>query len=84
MKTTPTAAKVLLELPALHVMVAVGAQGDIYRLTCNQQWRPKSIHFGHAKKSRDMEHDTVIRTSQAIYSEVHKRERMAEPVQHIQ
>jgi len=42
MKMTPTAAKeVLLELPSLHVMTAVEVQEGIYRLMCNQQWRPK-------------------------------------------
>jgi hypothetical protein len=75
MQMTPTAAKeVLLEPSALHVMMAVEAQEGIYRLMCNQQWRPKSINFGHAKKSWDMEHDTKICIPQAIYSQVHKRE----------
>ena len=84
MKMTPTAAKVFLELPALHVMMAVEAHEDIYRLMCNQQCRPKSINSGQVNKSRDMEHDTELCISQAIYSQVHKRERMAEPVQHRQ
>jgi hypothetical protein len=84
MKMTPTATKVLLELTALHVMTATEVQEGIYRLMCNQEWRPKSINFDHAKKSRDMEHDTEICISQAGYSQVHKQERMAERVLHRQ
>lgn len=45
---------------------------------------PKSNNFGHAKKSQDMEHDTEICISQAVYSQVHKWERMTEWVQHRQ
>jgi hypothetical protein len=61
MKTTPTAAmEVLLDLPPLHVMIEVEAQAGIYRLMCNQQWKPKSTNFGHTKKSRDMEHEPIL------------------------
>jgi hypothetical protein len=61
MKTTPTAAmEVLLGLPPLHVMIEAKAQGGIYRLMCNQQWKPKSTNFGHTKKSQDMEHEPIL------------------------
>jgi hypothetical protein len=56
MKTIPTAAmEVLLGLPPLHVMIEMEAHAGIYRLMCNQQWKPKSTNTGHTKKSRDME-----------------------------
>jgi hypothetical protein len=61
MKMTPTPAmEVLLGLPALHVMIEAKAQAGIYRLMCNQQWKPKSTNFGHTKKSRDMEHKPIL------------------------
>jgi hypothetical protein len=51
MKATPTAAmEVLLGLPPLHVMIEAEAQARIYRLMCDQQWKPKSTDFGHTKK----------------------------------
>jgi hypothetical protein len=50
MKMTPPAAmEVLLGLPPFHVMIEVQVQAGIYRLMCTQQWRPKSINFGHTK-----------------------------------
>jgi hypothetical protein len=50
MKMTPTAAMgVLLGLPPLHVMIEAEAQSGIYRLMCNQQWKPKSTNSGHTK-----------------------------------
>jgi hypothetical protein len=62
MKTTPTAAmEVLLGLRPLRVMTEVEAQAGIYRLMCNQQWKPKSTNFGHTKQSRDMEHEPILR-----------------------
>jgi hypothetical protein len=61
MKMTPTAAmEVLLGIPPLHVMIEAEAQAGIYRLMCNQQWKPKSTNFGHIKKSRDMEHEPIL------------------------
>jgi hypothetical protein len=52
MKTTPTAAmEVLLGLPPLRVKIEAEAQAGIYRLMCDQQWKPKSNNFGHQKIS---------------------------------
>jgi hypothetical protein len=52
MTTTPTAAmEVLLGLPPLHVATVAEAQAGIYRLMCNQQWRPRSTKYGHVKVS---------------------------------
>jgi len=52
MEITPAAAMVvLLGLLPLHVMNEAEAQVRIYRLTCTQQWRPKSTNFGNTKKS---------------------------------
>jgi hypothetical protein len=59
--TAPTAAiEVLMGLPPLHVMIEVQAQAGIYRLMCDQQWKPKSTNFGHTKKSQDMEHEPIL------------------------
>jgi hypothetical protein len=56
MKTTPTPAmEVLLGLPPLHVVIEAEAQAGLYRITCNQQWRPRSTNYSHAKKAKDME-----------------------------
>jgi hypothetical protein len=61
MKTTPTAAmEVLLGLPLLHVVIEVQEQAGIYRLMCNQQWRPRSTNYGQTKKSRDMEQEPIL------------------------
>jgi hypothetical protein len=61
MKTNPAAAmEVLLGLPPLHVMIEAEAQAGIYRLMCNQQWKPKFTNFGHTKKSQDMEHEPIL------------------------
>jgi hypothetical protein len=61
MKMTPTTAmEVLLGLPPLHVMTEAEAQAGIYRLMCNQQWKPKSTNFGHTKKSWNMEHEPIL------------------------
>lgn len=61
MKLTPMAAmKVLLGLPPLPVMTEVEAQPGVYRLTCTQQWRPKSTNFGHTKKFQDMKHKPIL------------------------
>jgi hypothetical protein len=61
MKTTPTAAmEVLLGLPPLHVVIEAESQAGIYILMCNQQWRPKSTNYGHAKRSRDMEQEPIL------------------------
>jgi hypothetical protein len=55
MKTAPTAAiEVLLGLPPLHLAMEAEAQAGIYRLSCNEQWKPKTIWYGHAGKIRDM------------------------------
>jgi hypothetical protein len=41
-KTTPTAAmEVLLGLPPLHLQVEAEAMIGSYRLSCNEQWKPK-------------------------------------------
>jgi hypothetical protein len=62
MKMAPTAAMdILLGLPPLHVMIEVEAQAGIYKLMCNQQWKPKS-NFGHTKKSQEMEHKPSLQT----------------------
>jgi hypothetical protein len=41
-------------------MSEVEAQARIYTLLCRQQWKPKSIYFSHARKSRDIKHAPVL------------------------
>ena len=61
MKTTPTATmEVFLGLLPLHVITEAEAHAWIYRLMCNQQWILKSTNYGHAKKSRDIEHEPIL------------------------
>jgi hypothetical protein len=43
------AMKALFGLPSLHAMTEVETQTGIYRLMCNQQWKPKSTNFGRAR-----------------------------------
>jgi hypothetical protein len=53
MKTTTTApTEVLLGLPPLHVVIEAEAEAGIYRLMCNQQWRPRCNNYGYTKKLR--------------------------------
>jgi hypothetical protein len=61
MKTTPTAAmEVLLERLPPHVVIEAEAQAGIHRIMCNQQWRPRSTNYGHAKKAWDMEQEPIL------------------------
>jgi hypothetical protein len=50
MKMTPTAVmQVILGLTPLHVTTEVMANTWYYRIMCTQQWKSKSINFGHTK-----------------------------------
>jgi hypothetical protein len=61
MKTTTRAAmKVHLGLLPLHVITEMEALVGIYRLMCNQRWRPTSTNYVHAKKSWDMEQGPIL------------------------
>jgi hypothetical protein len=61
MTTTPAAAmEVLLGPSPLHVTIEVEAQAGIYRLMCNQQWRPRCTKYGHPKESWDMEQEPIL------------------------
>jgi hypothetical protein len=44
----------LLGLPSVH-LIKVGAQARIYKHMCSQQHKPKSLNFGHARKSQGMQ-----------------------------
>jgi hypothetical protein len=60
-KTTPTAAmEVLLGLPPLHLQLEAEAMIGCYRLSCNEQWKPKAEGFGHAYMSRDIEKEPIL------------------------
>jgi hypothetical protein len=47
-RAAPTAAtEVLLGLPPFHLKIEAEALVAIYRLSCNEQWRPKSLWYGY-------------------------------------
>jgi len=59
----------LLGLPPIH-LIEVGAQARIYKQMCSQQHIPKSLNFGHARKSQDMQHEPFLQvgTSRMVHS----------------
>jgi hypothetical protein len=60
-RTVPTAAiEVLLGLPPLHFKIEAETRAGIYRLSCNEQWRPKSLWYGHASKALDMMKEPIL------------------------
>jgi hypothetical protein len=60
-RAAPTAEiEVLLGLPHLHLKIAAEAQAGIYRLSCNEQWRPKSLWYGHVSKAQDMMREPIL------------------------
>jgi hypothetical protein len=61
MRIAPTAAiEVLLGLPPLHLKMETEARVGNYRLSCNEQWRPKSLWYGHTSMARDMIKQPVL------------------------
>jgi hypothetical protein len=58
MRTAPTAAmEVLLGLSPLHLQVEAEAN---YRLRCNDQWKPKSVGFGHEYMTQNMKKEPIV------------------------
>jgi hypothetical protein len=60
MRTAPTATIVLLGLPPVYLKIEAEAQAGIYRLSCNEQWRPKSLWYGHMSKAQDMMKEPIL------------------------
>jgi hypothetical protein len=61
MRTAPTATiEVLLGLPSLQLKIEAEAQVGIYRLSCNEQWRPKSLWYGHTSMTQDMIKEPIL------------------------
>jgi hypothetical protein len=61
MRTAPTAEiEVLLGLPPLHLQLEAEGRAGIYKLYCNDQWRPKSEGFGHAYMTQGMREKPVL------------------------
>jgi hypothetical protein len=61
MNIAPTAAfEILLRLPPLHLEMEAEALAGIYRLSCSEQWKPKTIWYGHADKIRDMMKEPIL------------------------
>jgi hypothetical protein len=61
LRTTPTVAiKVLLGLPPLHQKLEVEAKAGIYRLYCNDKWKPRSEGLGHAHMTWNMEIEHIL------------------------
>jgi hypothetical protein len=58
---SPTAAtEVLLGLPPLQPQLEAEDKARVYRLSCNGQWKPKSVGFGNACMTRNMVKDPII------------------------
>jgi hypothetical protein len=58
---TPTAAtEFLLGLPPVHLQLEEEAKAEIYRLYCNDQWKPKSEGFGHTYMTQDMKKEPIL------------------------
>jgi hypothetical protein len=49
----------LLGLPPLQLKMEAETQAQICRLTCNE-WKPKYMWYGHARKARDMMKDPIL------------------------
>jgi hypothetical protein len=61
MRMAPTAAiEVLLGLPPLHLKIEAEARTGIYRLCCNEEWKPEPLRYGHMSKSRDMMREPIL------------------------
>jgi hypothetical protein len=55
-----TAIEVVLGLPSLHLKMEAEAQAGIYRLNCNELWKPKSVWYWHASKAQDMMREPIL------------------------
>jgi hypothetical protein len=61
MRKAPTATtEVLLRLPPLHLKMEAEAQVGICRLSCNEQLKPRSIWYGHAREVWDMMKELIL------------------------
>jgi hypothetical protein len=57
--TSTVATEVHLGLPPLHLQLEAEAKAGIYRLDCNNRWKPKSEGFGHACMTPNMESEPI-------------------------
>jgi hypothetical protein len=61
MRMAPIATiEVLLGFPPLHLKMEAEAWVGIYRLSCNEQWRPKSLWHGHTSIAWDMMREPIL------------------------
>jgi hypothetical protein len=54
------AAVEVLGFPPLHLKMEAEAQAGICRLSCNDQWKPRSIYHGHERKVQDITKEPSI------------------------
>jgi plasmid maintenance system killer protein len=66
-----TAPEVLLRLPALHLKMEAEDQAAIYRLSCNEQWKLRSIRHEQARNVRDMAKDILQMGDDKRYGDIH-------------
>jgi hypothetical protein len=44
------------------VTIEADVQAGMYSIMCSQQWKPKLRNLGHARQSRDLEHEPILQT----------------------
>jgi hypothetical protein len=70
--TAPTVAtEVLLGLPPLNLKIEAEAQAGIYRLSCNEQWRSKSLWYAHTSIAQDMIKEPILQMGTDMHSTDH-------------
>jgi hypothetical protein len=60
MKTAPTAAAEDLGLPPHHLQMEAEAQAGIYGPSFNEQWKHRSIWYGHMTKVKRMMKEPIL------------------------
>jgi hypothetical protein len=60
--TLIAAIEILLGLLALHLQLEAEAKQEFTGMDCNDQWKPRSEGFGHARMTRNMERESILRT----------------------
>jgi hypothetical protein len=59
-KASTAAIEVLLSLPPLRLKIEAEARVEIYRLSFNEPWKPKSLWYGHTRIAQDMIKEPIL------------------------
>jgi hypothetical protein len=59
-RTLTAAMEVPLGFPPLDLQLQAETKAGIYRLYCNDQWKPKSEGFGHAYINQDIKKEPIL------------------------